>query len=541
MTKNFLWITKDSTSNNLSHSSRSEEAVIRRHVSVQRKRTEILARKNRLREALTPFSLSGMQDLKPGEKRSLDYFIHRTAPGWSGWQDGAFWNGLALQASQQNVAIAHGLVAIAAWHESSSLPLKPASASRLGRLAVAQHAMALKLLCKSSDIGHSTSLISCVILASLQSHSSGEYQEYRLLKAGIAVLNEVLKSTASSADGDMASATTQISREVGPLINRLQGRLCMMADMPAALACSARYHQSQKHEPYDLPFLPFLPNTFLTLRHARECLESVLDWGRDHVRKSQHAAESSQKFHDILVGSVKQWEKVLDTIRLSRIHERRLQNLLKIAALNGIILLLTCCSPKETIFDLYNPIFSRIMTLVERISDNHGHHGRVSFGIDCGLIDILAFVGSRCRDSKIRRSALDWLQRSTLIEGERFSSETGQIVRAWISLEEREGFGESAVVSEFRRKRLLAGERYHDHHLTKLLFVSYPYDPALDATVDEVWVRTTDGMTTGCTEDMPTNTPDAIFDPAHAAFFDRKQNTFHHIHTTNFYFPIPGV
>lgn len=313
----------------------------------------------------------------------------------------------------------------------------------------------------------------------------------------------------------------------------------MMGDMPAALARSARYHESQKHARHDLPLLP---KAFLTLRNARDCLESILNWGRDHVIGVQNLAETRKEFHDLLVGSVRRWEGGLDTTRLPEAHGQSTMNLLKIAALNGMVLLLTFCSPKETEFDLYDPIFRRIMTLVMRISATHDRHGRVSFGIDCGLIDIVAFVGSRCRDSKIRRSALDWLKGSTRIEGERLSGETGQIVQAWIDLEEQDGTTcESVVDSESRRRRLLAGERYHDQHLTKLLFVSYPYDPASGATVDEIWIRTSDGMTTSCTENMPTNHPDAIFSPGHAAFFDRKQNTFHHLQTTNFYFPIPRV
>lgn len=534
MNRKFLWITKDPTSTNLSHSSRSEEAEIRRHV--QCNPSEALTRKDQHSETLIPRSLSVVHDLGPAEKRSLDYFIHRTAPEWSGWQDGAFWNGLALQASQQNLAIAHGLVAIAAWHESSSMPSDPGSASRLGRLAVAQHGMALQLLSSSDGLTHSISLISSVILASLQSYG-GQYQEYRLLHAGAAILNEVLESVVPTTNGDLASATTHASREVRPLISRLQERLCMMGDMPGALARSARYRESQNHTQHDLPLLP---KAFLTLRHARDCLESILNWGRDNVVEAQNLAETRKEFHDLLVESVKRWEGGLDTTRLPEAHGKTTMNLLKIAALNGMVLLLTCCSPKETAFDLYNPVFRRIMTLVMRMSVTHGRNGRVSFGIDSGLIDIVAFVGSRCRDSKIRRSALDWLKGSTRIEGQRLSGETGQIVQAWVDLEERGGTCEPVVDSESRRKRLLAGERYHDQHLTKLLFVSYPYDPASAATVDEIWIRTSDAMTT-CTKNRPTNNPDAIFSPGHAAFFDRKQNAFHHLQTTNFYFPIPRV
>jgi hypothetical protein len=535
MATKFLWISKDATSQNLSRSSRSEEAVIRRHV--QRKRTERLAKKYHRMGSLRPPALSAMPDLRTTERRSLEYFVHRTAIEWSGWQDGAFWNGLALQASQQNLAIAHGLVALAAWHESSStLTSDPESASRLGRLAVVQHGMASELLSNSRSLNHSTSLISCVILASLQSYG-GQYQEYRLLRAGEAILNEALMSVVPGADGDSMSATDQVSQEVRPLISRLQERLCMMGDMPAALARSARYHMSRRHARQDLPILP---TTFGSLRDARDCLECILKWGHDHVVEAQNVPESWKDFHMQLVENIKLWEDGLDAITLSKAHEESTVNLLKIAALNGMALLLTCCSPKETEFDLHNAVFRRIMALVMQIAGSYGRHGRVSFGIDCGLIDIVAFVGSRCRDSKIRRTALDWLRDSTRIEGQRLSSETGQIVQAWIELEERGGTCQSVIDPEAQRRRLLAGERYHAQHLTKVLFVSYPYDLASGAVVDEIWICT-DDTGTAYAENLSASSPDAIFSPGHAAFFDFKQNTFHHLDTTNFYFPIPRV
>ena len=539
MNKHFLWITKDSNSKQLSHSSRPEESRIRHHV--QRNRIESMKRERRSRNVQVPTPLNpSVVNLKPGEQRSLSYFIHRTAPEWSGWQDSGFWNGLALQAGQQDQAIAHGLIAIAAWHERSSTPSNSALAPQLRQLASSQYSRALALVCTSNELTYSASLISCVILASLQSYS-GNYQEYRLLRSGMAMLEEVHKVGVTSDQQNFGAAHGTISREISDLINRLQERLCMMGDLPAALAYSVQYRTAQSHPKRDLPLIP---TSFYTLRHARDCIESILNWGHDHVIEFQSSPATWNSFSDLLQEYIEQWEGALNATNFANTPNHHL-HLLQISALNGEVLLLSYSAQEETAYDSYASVFRRIMHLITHIPSPNVYCGRVSFGIDCSLIDVVAFVGTRCREPTIRRSALDWLQNSPRFEGERLSSDTAEIVQAWIDLEEPELVYSSADTPESRRRRLLVGERYHAQRVVKLLFSSSPYVPAAGAQVDVVWVRTdmqTDLMEADmvvCSERMPIITPDVIIGPSHAAFLDRKKGMYHHLHTTTFHFPIP--
>jgi hypothetical protein len=533
MSQKFLWISKDSTSKYLSHSSRSEDTKIRHHVQRQRVNNRSEEGRHRypdLRPALTATLL------RPEEKRSLDYFTYKTAPEWSGWSDGDFWNVLALQTSQQDVAIAHGLVAIAAFHESSSSPLDTDHADWLRHFAMLQHDLALKCLASTQNLSHPLSLVSCVILASLESYEG----RFRLLRSGAAIIDEALQSVRSESVRLLPNASTRVSSGVIALISRLQGRLCMMGDMPAALACSARHHRSlrlpQRH-------LPASPSSFLTLRAARDCLDAILVWGLDHVIEAHESTETSNDFGALLTRCLERWKAALKAMKSASTGNTKL--LLQIAALNGMVLLLTSCSSNETVFDTYNPVFRQIMNLVAQISVPHAPQARVSFGVDDGLIDMIAFVGSRCRDSETRRSALHWLEARPRAEGERLSGETAQVVKAWIDLEERHRTSDSSLPPESQRRRLLSGERYHDHDLIKLTFVPYPYDNVSRGTADEVWIYTgrngTDHSSRTGPEHMPVGRSDAVFGPGYAAFLDREQNKVHRLRSTAFHFPIPRV
>jgi hypothetical protein len=542
MNKQFLWIVKDQSSKQLSNSSRPEEAKIRQHVQCSRTQAQ---EKRCGKKSIGPsLSLNAVfVRLSSREKQRLDYFICRTAPEWSGWKDDTFWNILVLQTAQRDAAIAHGLIAIAAWHESSSIGLRSDSATELRQMAWSQQSKAMALLGRSQELTHSISLISCVILASLQSYS-GEYQEYRLLRSATTIVDEIERSEMVGKRHSLRLSDQTITKEVSTLINRFRERLCMMGDMPAALSSSARHHRAQGYRQRQPPLVPI---SFSTLRQARDCLESILDWGHDNVLEAQITTAARNQFLEVLAQYVKKWEQSLDATKFAERQVHSL-NLLQIAALNGMLLVSTCYSPDESVFDLYLPIFSRIMDLVTGLSTVSVYQGQVSFGIDCGLIDIVAFVGSRCREPKIRQSALHWLQNSTRLEGDRISSETALIVRAWINLEDKAGLDDDdfpKACPESHRRRLLAGERYHERHLIKLSFISYPYDPATGATVDEVWIQNKKGDETAMSMAGQTTTvdqvPDAIFGRGHAAFLHLEQGNYHHLYTKRFNFPIPRV
>lgn len=106
-------------------------------------------------------------------------------------------------------------------------------------------------------------------------------------------------------------------------------------------------------------------------------------------------------------------------------------------------------------------------------------------------------------------------------------------------LEEAEGHIYSATdIPEAARRRLVAGERYHAKKRLKLIFTSYPHGP--DAKTDVVALHDIcPGNAMNIAQTRGEHIPDVVFSPCHAAFFDDEKGTYHYIHATKFYFPIP--
>ena len=337
------------------------------------------------------------------------------------------------------------------------------------------------------------------------------------------------------------TANERILNQVHALITLFEERLCMMGDQIAAFACSVRRHPHQNRPCRELPVIPM---SFYTLRYARDCIEGILAWGHDHVVDFQDTDSERKAFHSLLQDKVPLFQQALDSTTLPAPPEDDL-NLLRVAALNGMVLLLSYPVREETDFDSYNTMFGRIMHLVTELPSSNVQPGRVSFGIDCGLIDIVAFIGSRCREPGIRHRAFSWLRNSARFEGERLSSVSAQIISAWISLEEGKPGEQPDAIPELHRRRLVAGERYHDQGLIKLIFSPSPYVINEGARMEVVWLETVTGN--NLTEldrslygkERPIQMPDVIFGPGHAAFLDHEKGAYHHLHTRRFHCPVP--
>jgi hypothetical protein len=537
MQNQFLWVVKDSKSEHLSRSSRSEESKIRRHVQRQRlihqertssvEHTQIAAC-NKLPNQAWPHPL--YPDLTWHERRSLSFFTCWTAREWSSWEDNKFWNTLVLQACYLDLHIAYGLIAIATWHEYCTSPSAGINRNQLEAFALTQ---CVKAFASGRISKHSTmsiNLISCIILSTLQNFRA-DYQAYRLLRSARAMLNDL---NSLDEKGFVESIVTRgfIVKEVRPILSRMEARLYVMCDQPAALLHSVQHSQTHQSSQY----LPTIREAFPDLRSARDCLEAILDWGHNHVLAFLNAG-NKETFNTILHWHIDQWQATLSQCQsfdASKI-------LLHIVSLNGLVLLSTFNSRAETDFDAYNPILGRIIDLVAQLPSSNQAHKCVSFGTDTGLIGIIAFVGSRCRDPAIRHYALEWLLEAERLEGDRLRSNSGHIIRAWMILEEAGGrIRESGDILETARRRLVAGECYYTQKRLKLIFARAPYDSSAQGKTDVVWLDDNNPANYKTVElihreDMP----DVVFSPCHAAFLDDEQAAYYHIHTSRFYFPIP--
>ncbi|EME43852.1 hypothetical protein DOTSEDRAFT_23975 [Dothistroma septosporum NZE10] len=198
----------------------------------------------------------------------------------------------------------------------------------------------------------------------------------------------------------------------------------------------------------------------------------------------------------------------------------------------------------ETIFDQHTHTFKQMLQLAEK-ANNQQHLARQnrSFGIDDGLVDILAFIGHKCRDPIMRRQAVDLLLQSNRIDGDRIASTPASIIQAQIKLEEHDLVVKSSQdIPEDRRLKLVAGYQYFDRGHIKLMFVTYPYKVELGAEAKTAFVDlpgSLDGELNHYEAD-DVGVPDTIVGQGFTSFLeDRNSRRYFHVQMDQFCFPMP--
>lgn len=551
MPKSFLWVNKDVSSEKLSQSTPTEERLMRRHAQHNRLQASNLPRALRretqansqqdafylvacaapsIPRSLEPTSL----DLSSDETRSLAFFVSRTARNWTGWDDASFWNTEVLKAGQRSKAITHGLISLSAVHESLE---NENDRAPLHHLALTQLSKAIREL-NAPKLSYLEALMSCIVLMCIQ-NAQNRRQSYQMLRSGEKMLQE-LDIKVSRGDIALSSSEYEILETyIRPLLDRLRARLCIVRSPVATLAISVK---ANRH-PSDL-CMPSVPDKFSTLRNARECLRAILDWGKSKLPQchSSHSSISRRsEFTTLLRHLCTLWETALSRSPTSRssLEPQKIQRskkLMHTGCLFGRILLECFGTSNECIYDDYIPEFATIMQLAEETAQNSD----MSFGIDSGLLDIVAFVGKSCRDPRIRRSAMTFLARGQRVEGDRVSFIAARILQTLIDLEEK-GLDMRSChdVPEARRWRVLQGAQYLSQGQLRLdLIRSSDSESSL-----RVWIPIpVPGISESSQNPEPSVLPDIIFGGGFVAFLDMSEKEgYFQFCSDSFYFPIPRV
>jgi hypothetical protein len=213
----------------------------------------------------------------------------------------------------------------------------------------------------------------------------------------------------------------------------------------------------------------------------------------------------------------------------------RSQRLLEAACLAAEIIIDTAHCINGTAFDVYQAQFQKIMSLLEGAWSS-GHN----FGIDAGHFDIAAFVGTKCRDPRIRRKALRLLQSENRLEGDRIAGNPATILEALIALEERGAQpATSHDITERNRRRMVCGQQYIVEGKIDLFYTSS------DGNLKETCCVSLAGSSAKkASRKLPqiANIPDTIFGTGYAAYLeDRESMSYFRIELERFYFPIPRV
>nr|POE51670.1 hypothetical protein CFP56_25877 [Quercus suber] len=476
------------------------------------------------------------QGFRPEERSSLAFFQLRTSRDWAGWQDAPFWSALVLPLSHQSRAVANSLIALSALHESKEVN-DECYRTRLRCMSISHSGKMVQELA-GSNLTYFEAIVSCVIVLCFQ-NIHGHRKSFRLLRSGLQLL-EQRKNHVSKDEED------SIQRHIKPVFDLLHCRICRMGDLASSIVISVRNQQGQTVD-HHRTSIPTIPATFKTMLEARDCLQSILDWGHDAAGSYYLHKSSNADFAQSLQHLRKKWETALrlyseDKAGTEMMTVDRSTGLLRAACIVGTILLQTFNTQREEIYDDYISDFRSIVELVEQANSSVDSHRRqISFGIDGGLVDIIKFVGIKCRDPNLRRRALQMLCSGGRIEGDRTASIPGEILRTQIELEER-GLDVSLCedVPETNRWRLLVGHQLFQERKIELFYIASPYELGANAVIETRRISLLGPCEEAAGGTCHSSIPDAIFGSGYAEFLDdRASGQYFRLDLERFHFPIP--
>lgn len=482
-------------------------------------------------------------NLSVQERRGLDFFVHCTAPDWAGWEDAPLWNDIALRLSYSNQTIAHALVALSALHESRLSSDDWGRRSSLAALSFRQRDRAINAGGNKQQTSHLEALVSCLTLICLQNVQNGHHS-FRLLEAGRRMLDECSSGRLNH------SERLLVDQYVRPLFSRLRGRLCMMNDPAQALRTSIR--RRREFRPWPVLSQPCIPQRFNAQHQARDLLSQFFTWAHDLMVVS----DDSWNILSLIRKTGNAWHLALHQTSPADVESGIAgRALLEAAYLFGIILLETFQCQFEVVFDRYTNAFAQLIEAVEQaqgLINLEGLHRErsTSFGIDNGLVDIVAFTGQKCRDPHIRRRALNILMQSGRVEGGRLACTAGMIMKTLISKEEQgiSKINSATDVPATQRWHILRGEQYFRFRKIRLLLRCRLASEADEFKNEECWIDLPENVSAvdpdvvreGLVSSEKPGPPDTIFGCGFVSFLeDRDSISYLKVEHGEFFFPIP--
>lgn len=595
MNGGLLWVNKDSSSTHLSRSSKAETARIRAHVqhlSIQsrtrrksapplrnhRKNSKAHVADRRPSEALVEVKkesqpenddaatviasgkpadirilndgLTWLPAASTEEKRSFFFFLKRTAQEWSGYRDVSFWNKLVPRASAAHKAIFHSVTALGALHES--LESNPDSNQGQLQQLLWQQCSKAANAANSGQISHTVALMSCIILVCLQNLQSNPVA-FQMLRTGANLVNDLETKIANGTLTLTPSEQTLLEDYLKPILDKLGTRYCFIVDLPSAFALHAAAKQTES-----LPRTeqPELPDKFTSLLEARNSLESLANWCIINTTSSnpQHAVFCAQK--SLVKNLITRWDDLLEKIDSSVYKEHPnlmvSKSLLKAAGMVTRILFDTLGSSEECIYDKHLDKFKEIVEIYDHVSQasRAKRRQKVSFGIDTGIVHTLAFVIGRCRDPKVRRDALNLMERDDHVEGDMRASTGMNVLNRLVQVEEA---GRTITcqeeILEQDRVRIWEDQQFWHSGVVKIFFIRQPYDPQKGAKFQEEWapmpVRITEESnqpsSPAAKRSADLELPNVVFARGMAAFLDETSGTYHRVTLSSFFLPMPRM
>jgi hypothetical protein len=362
------------------------------------------------------------------ESWSLNYYRVRVSSDISGYFDVEFWKRHVVQASEQEPAVRHAVVALSSLYEAyetSQLPQRSSHDRRkyLKRIAILQYNKAIISLSDKIDTGGPSlevTLIVCLIFTWLEFLQGCTSNALAHLHSGVQVL--------------LGQRQQAISQDIVKRVAEILGRLLIQATLHGSITEDIDYTAVVGCTPASGVI------ELSSLEEARCVIDgkinSILSFHR-RIRGTG-AAQSCQTFnlfpdpssleceYRTHINGLEEWNKAFENLKsslaVSLLTRDTLQALyqLELCYLRISNLLKTLFTTTPMIFDKYNGEYARMVYLSRRIL--HGQILRRSntllvLPFDVSVQGALFYVVSRCRHLPTRQEALKLLHLCPDYEG----------------------------------------------------------------------------------------------------------------------------
>jgi hypothetical protein len=366
------------------------------------------------------------------EGHFINLFRHRIVVLLPGHTTSTLWTSLMLQALHEEPAIRHAAVALCA-----SLPMR----SRSGNCSVmnapyslTQYQKALKslqaLLSNADFRSRETALMTCLLLICFEVISGDP--NVALLHLEYAL--QILKKAEHDVDDSLVQAFTRLDIQASSYMGDRIPSIAPPKDEPIPSTFNSLRDAESVLRMEQNKLYRFIRSKGNTYRHSEPGLIPL-----EVLGYAQDLQERLVRWNLAFVSSLKQTRLLLNNKTAGAI------SLLQIHHLASTILVANCLYSEETIYDLYDKEFARIITLSEKIlllSNSNGDPPPrtptstsspassitssptsdqsldiFNFSVDTGIIQPLYVTASKCRIPSLRRHAISLLRRVSQQEG----------------------------------------------------------------------------------------------------------------------------
>ena len=373
--------------------------------------------------------------------RSSRFFQDRTAPNLvSGDYDSAFWKVLVLQVAYTEPAIRHSIAALGSLHESLELAYS-APGVKGGRplqiQALNNHQQAISLLRdRDKQLSDDIVLVSCVLFVSFLIIQRDFQSAVNVLRSGWKAMSQkphLWKSSSGAKGSELALVLSRITRQLSHFLDTDS----MVRRSPQAMSFPS----------FDLTYIYRMPSVdlashFTSLQEAKDCLDDILDYLYSvvdpvfYTPNTQFAVEFSSRARTMLG----KWHTMFYAIFCK--NQLPQKDVLSLTLTHHMASIAALTFGNEVAFDSYNKQFESVISLSEAIlemeeNDQSPNLASESRPTGVGVILALSLCAFRCRCPRLRRRAMNILQKQCWVEGHYHSRGAAFLAERVIAIEEK--------------------------------------------------------------------------------------------------------